>query len=134
MNTSKKGKRHYRGELEPPVGPGGRRPLTLFGLTHLYAGVTGVIAIVYAFTFRELVSVLLIVFRVNMWSWQLIDIVSSICYGLLWLAAVLFCQHFYEKQLRAGGSWAPRLFFIVTGVQAALFAASLIAIRAIVGV
>lgn len=111
-----------------------KRFLTLFGLTHLYSAITAIIAIVYAFTFRELVSILQILFNANLWSWQLIDIVSSVCYGLLWLAVVLISQHFYEKQLSVSGVWAPKLFFIITGVQAAIFAASLIIIHSIAGI
>lgn len=99
-----------------------------FGLTHLYAAITGLIGLAYAFTFRDMIGVGLIYFRISTWSWQIVDLSTIIAYGLAWLVLVLFCQHKYEKQLRDKGGWAPRLFFYVTGAQAALYIATLAAI------
>ena len=100
-----------------------------FALTHLYASVTGVIALVYWFTFRELVSAAVIALEVSTWSWQFIDLITSIGYGLIWLCLVLACQHLYAKQLDANEYWAPKLFFYITGIQAVIFIATVAALR-----
>ena len=101
-----------------------KKELTVFLLTHLYAAITGVIALAYWFTFRELVGAILIVSNISTWSWQFIDLVAFISYGLAWLILVLACQHYYAKQMGARKCRVPKLFIRISVVQAVIFAIS----------
>jgi hypothetical protein len=66
-------------------------------LSVLLTILTGALGLYMWISMRSLVLDLLLVFRVNPWSWRFIDNFSFLLFGIAWLGFVLYAQHYYNQ-------------------------------------
>jgi len=92
------------------------------GLSYVLATITGVIGFFYWFRYRQTVGIIMVNSDVSTWSWQFIELFTSIVYGIVWLLLLLLCQYLYAKELKK--RWLSRAFIGMTIVQAIFFLAS----------
>jgi len=101
-------------------------------LSHLLAGLTGIIGVFNWLEIRELQRLVVVFSGISVWAWRAIEIFTFIIVGIIWLCLVYFSQDYYEK-----GFWKKKMlirFSKIIGIQVMIlllvyFAAHLIRTR-----
>lgn len=84
-------------------------------ISHLLAGITGVIGVLNWFKLRETQKLIVAHSGINIWSWKAIDNFTFLGFGIIWLCVVLFSQYYYEIGYKKNKIW--KKFSFITGVQ-----------------
>lgn len=83
--------------------------------SYVLTAVTGAFGLVIWFQMRVMVKLMISSSNLYWMAWKLADMVPFILFGLIWLITILYCQYYYEKNIKKKNGW--KSFFRVTGIE-----------------
>lgn len=100
-------------------------------VAYLFVVVTAAIGLITLLVANRTVTVAYMAMGFNKWGLAAANNISFVLFGLIWLAAVLYTQHWYSQACKMKETDQPLMemlprFLKVAGIELGIFAAALI--------
>jgi hypothetical protein len=100
-------------------------------VAYLLVAVTGAIGLVTLLVANRTVTVVYMAMKLNKWGLAAASNISFVLFGLIWLAGILYTQHWYSQACNMKETDQPLMemlprFLKVAGIELGILAAALI--------